>query len=198
MDRRMRVKRKSACDSPLRPEDSEELITLRFHILLNLSIVLERGDELFQFVDGVLLIREFPPAETHDELHEVAVAEKLFRTIDEAIEIVLFRAVAEAQHLDFRLLAVRFLFLLFLLHLVQKMADIADLHHRRLGLRRNLDEIQFQRFGAGDRIGNGEGLRGSVVVDEENRRADDLFIGTRPLFMDDRSRVRGALTQRER
>lgn len=166
------------CPSALRPQDSDELIPLPLHLLFDFGDIREPRQQCFELGDGVLLVAEFAAPQAHAELHEVALGKEFLGAIAQTIEIVPVRAKPEPEHLHLHVLAVALLFLFFLLELIEVVTDLADLHHRRNGFGRDLDQIELGLPRPLERFGRRENLGRAVIRDEHHLRSHDLGIDT--------------------
>ena len=125
----------------LRPEDREHLVTLHAGPHFNFADVRQVFLELFQNSRAQFPVRHLAAAEPDRGLHFVAFSEPLARMLHAIAVIVLVGAGAKLNFLDDD----DHLFLLGLVRLllgqVLKSAKVDDLAHRRLGIRRDLNQI---------------------------------------------------------
>lgn len=168
--------------SPLRPQDPNVLIPLPLDLLLRIGHVGETRHEVLELLDGEFLVRKFPAAEPHGELHEMTLLEEFPRPIRKPIEIVLVGPKAETQHLHFHLLAVRALTPLLLLQLIEVVPELPDLHNRRNRLRRHFDEVELLRLRAFKSRGNRQDFAHTIRYEQHFRYAD-LLVRARSLLL---------------
>ncbi len=113
----------------------------------------------------------------------MAFAQELAGTRGEAIQVMLVRAEAEPQHLYLHLLGVGLLLLFLLLELVEVVAELADLHHRRHRLGRHLDEVESLLLREGNGFGDGHHLGRAVIGHQHHLGNADLVVDAGATFL---------------
>lgn len=107
---------------------------------LNGPEIRHRFRELFQLLPAQLGVRDLARLEHAGDLDLVALAEELPRLDDAGLQVVLRNSRTDLYTLNFLLLAL--LVLALLPFQVLMLAIVDDLAHRRLGRRRNHDEVK--------------------------------------------------------
>src|SRR5258708_31359767 len=150
--------------------------------LLDLGDRVEIVLDPHQHVHAEILVRQLAAAEAHGDLHLIAFADETDHAAHLDVVIVLIDAGAQLDLLDLDdLLLLARLVLLFLL-LVFVLAVIEDLADRRIGARRDLDEVEAGLIGHGECVVPADyPHHASLLIDEADAWYGDFFIDARTL-----------------
>ncbi len=134
-------------DDLLRGQQHHHLPAFEPRERLDHAMRLELVPDAFQQAHPELLVRHFPPAEAQRDLGLVAFPEEPDEVPQLDLVIALVSTGSELHLLDLDLLELEPGLVLFLRFAVLELAEIHDPANRRLGHRRDLDQVEFRRFG---------------------------------------------------
>ena len=120
--------------------------------LIDFAIFLKAFSEFEKLKFAVVLIDDAAAAESHDDLHLVAVLQEADGVVAFEFHVMFADLRAQTDFFDFRLGAVRFDFLQFLLLLVQVLLVVHYLAHGRSGLGGDFHQVQTEQVGERKRL----------------------------------------------
>src|SRR6266568_2258523 len=148
--------------------------------------LLDLGDRIevildpHQDIHAEILVRQLAAAEAHGDFHLVALADEADHAAHLDVVVVLVDAGAQLDLLDLDDLLLLARLVLLLLLLVFVFAVIEDLADRRLGARRDLDEVETGLIGHGERFVPGDYPDHTpLLIDEAYAGDSDFFIDAR-------------------
>jgi hypothetical protein len=132
--------------------------------------------ELVQFLDTLILKRDFAADQLQAELDAMAFCQELLGFAELGFDVSRSRVVAQANFLDFlRLLRLVLAFLTFFL--VLELAVIEDFGDRWIRLRRNNDQVQVKFLSATKRGGGVYfAARRTVLIDKKEAGRPDAVV----------------------
>src|SRR5712671_4693026 len=163
----------------------DHLAPFKTGVHLDLGDLFGIAFEAIEQPDAEFLVRHFAAAEAQRHLDLVAFPEEANHRAHLHIVIVIVDHRAEFDFLDFDdlLLLARFRLLFLLLKFV--LAKIEQLADRRLGVRRNLDEVEAGLLRQRQCVGNRNcAAVGTVPIDQMNLAFADVIIDARTVFRD--------------
>ena len=169
-----------------RRDHHDHLAAFQLRILLDGPVFLEICLDTLEQLQSELLVGHFAAPESQSDLGLVSAGQKPNQIPELDLVVTLLCAGPELNFLDvdLLLLAARRLCLLVLLeHELTVVHDAADW---RLGIRRNLDQIQTQFCSAGNGFVDGEySYLLTVGADDSNARCRDLIVSPYTFTLDD-------------
>src|SRR6266446_2885249 len=163
----------------LRRHDHGHLPAFHPRHLLDFGVLLEVVPDPHQDVHSQLLMRQFAPAEPHGHLDLVAFLDEFDHAAHFYIVIVVVDAGAQLDFFDFDDFLLFAGFVLFLLLFIFIFAEIEDFTNRRVGGRRDLDEIETGIGGHGERlVALDDSHHVAALVDQAHAWNADLAVDT--------------------
>src|SRR4029078_446685 len=144
--------------------------------------LIELAADSCQDLGAQILMHHLAAAETPGDLHLVAFLEKSLHRAHLPLVVMVVDAWPHLHFLDLDYLLLAARVVRFLLLLVLELAEIADLAQRRIGIRRDLDQIELRFLGHVERLAQPDDAdHVAGLADQANAGSTDLPVHARTL-----------------